>query len=94
VGHYLTYILLGGLVLQYLTTYFAAFFMDLLLCNVLNLEESINPFRRLGHFLSTHFVLLAYNFVEFGAIWEIGFRGKAACGHRPSKKENLTVSEA
>jgi hypothetical protein len=89
IGQYLSYFTAGGLIFQYLTTYLTAYFMDSLVCKVLVIREQISWLRCLGHFLSTPFVLLAYNFVEFAAIWELAIRGKAVCGHRASKKDNL-----
>ena len=51
--------------------------------------EQISLPRDLFHWITSPFVLIFYSFVELFSLFELMFRGKDICAHRPSKKDTL-----
>ena len=45
--------------------------------------------RHIFHWIMSPFVLIAYSLVELWSLFELMFRGKDICAHRPSKKDTL-----
>jgi len=77
-----------------------AMVLDCRIVRLLKLEEQINCFRRVLHFIAMPLVLWLYCLVEYWSIFLLTIYGKAVCGHAPSKKDALikvdteTTSEA
>lgn len=74
---------------QYTFVYATAFFMDALVCQILAIEEHVNPIRNFIHFVCSQPVLWTYCLVEYKAIIEIAVFGKKVCGHKASDKSAL-----
>jgi len=84
-----SYFLLSTLVFNLVFFFGTAFALDCRIVCVLGVTESINPVRRIFHFIMAQFTLWAYCIVEYWSIFLLSIYGKEVCGHAPSKKDNL-----
>ncbi|KAK6183619.1 hypothetical protein SNE40_011061 [Patella caerulea] len=68
------------------------FILDVFTTRILNVKEHISFIRNVFQWIMSPVVLLLYSLVGFAALHELVVRGKRACNHKASKKDDLRSS--